>query len=244
MKRILRTTGLLIVSILAATGTQAQVSVGPRIGLNLSHTRYHHSDGDFEGKSESNLLPGGQIGVALNAQFGHLALQPALLFSMKGSTSYRNAETSSTTNGVPSITTYKAKIFTRLNYAELPLHLVYSLKGADGGGQVFAGPYVALGLNGKFEAEDVKTPNGVIHRPDWEREVVFASKAGYDLHKYYVRPLDYGLHAGVGYKVKAIQAQLGYGLGLGNRVPKYEVGRPDIKVRNGNLQLTLTYLFT
>ncbi|MDF7810904.1 porin family protein [Hymenobacter sp. YC55] len=235
MNRIVRITGLLVVPMLAAMSAQAQVSFGPRIGLNLSNTNYDYSDVDFKDKPVSNLLPGAQIGLALNAQFGKLALQPALLFSMKGNTSKVDVATSSST--------YKAKSSVRLNYAELPLNLVYSLKGADGGFQVFVGPYVALGLNGKVKVEEVETQNGVIQRDDWEPEIVFASEAGSDLNKAYVRSLDYGLNAGVGYKVDAIQVQVGYGLGLANRVPKYEGERPDIKVHNGNFQLALTYLF-
>lgn len=235
MKKFMRTTCLLVVPLLAAMSTQAQVTFGPRLGLNLSNVNYDYSDVDFKNKPESTSMPGAQIGFAVNAQLGNLALQPALLFSMKGN----KVEASSSTGN----SSYKSKGSSRLNYAELPVNLVYSTKGAEGGFQVFAGPYVAWGLSGKTKIEASNTVNGVTQTQKVEADVAFISEEGSDLNKDYVRNLDYGLNAGVGYKVGGVQVQLGYGLGLGNRVPEKEGNKPDIKVHNRNIQLALTYLF-
>jgi hypothetical protein len=220
--------------LLPGLASQAQVSFGPRVGLNASNLSYKLS---YSGPTEpdSKILFGPQIGLALNAQFGNLALQPAVLFTMKGD---KQEETGSM-SGV----TYKSEETLRLNYAEIPVNLVYSTNGADGGFQVFAGPYAAFGLSGKLKSKVSATYNGRTEEDSDEMDVEFTDTDGNE-NKAYVRGLDVGLNFGLGYKVGGVQAQLGYGLGLGNLLTDDPSGNsPDSKIRNRSIQLGLTYFF-
>lgn len=209
---------------------QAQISFGPRIGANFA---------DFGYRTESLAVPNGQmrlgaqIGVAANVGFGKLAFQPAVLYSQKG---YRVDLEDSDNN---STETYQEKH--RLNYLEIPLNVVYT-SGETEGLQVFAGPYVGLGLSGKNEVEGKTTSGNNSLSFKRDEEVEFVKQEGTDNTKSYYRRLDAGATFGVGYKTGPIQVQLGYGLGLSNLLPNDRDNRePENKVFNRNLQLNLTY---
>ncbi|WP_035567708.1 outer membrane beta-barrel protein [Hymenobacter sp. IS2118] len=229
--------------LLAATAAQAQVSFGPRVGLNATTLNYDFKDDD---EPDSKTALGAQVGLSLNAQFGKLSVQPSLLFTMKGD----KAEDSGreTFGGSDPVTiVYDVKQTIRLNYIELPVNLVYSTNGAEGGFQVFAGPYVALGLGGKVKSESkvTITANGQTETESESESnnIKFASEEGDD-DKLYLRALDAGFNLGMGYKVGGAQVQLGYGLGLGNLIPKDQDGKdPEGKVRNRGFQLSFAYFF-
>jgi hypothetical protein len=244
MKHLLRTGLAASAVLLAATAAQAQISFGPRVGLNATTLNYDFKDDD---EPESKLMLGAQVGLSMNAQFGKLSLQPSLLFTMKGD-KYEESESETVNMGNgPETFSYESKRSLRLNYLELPVNLVYSTNGAEGGFQVFAGPYVALGLGGKAKSESksIFTSNGqtITRSSSDDSDVKFVSKEGDD-DDAYVRALDAGFNLGLGYKVSSVQVQLGYGLGLGNLIPKDEDGKdPEDKVRNRGFQLSLAYFF-
>ena len=230
--------------LLAASAAQAQVSVGPRVGLNVTNLSY-----DLDGKddTDSKYQYGAQVGATLNAQFGNLSVQPSLLFTMKGDRAEVSDTKSTTIGGQTFSSTFVSKQTLRLNYLELPVNLVYSTNGAEGGFQVFAGPYVALGLSGKATAKTTSTvtsgSTSQTRTSSDDSDVEFASKEGKD-DKAYLRNIDAGFNMGVGYKVGGIQAQLGYGLGLSNLIPNdANDKKPDITVRNRGFQLALSYFF-
>lgn len=244
--------GLLAAALLltAANVAEAQVTIGPRIGLNVTNVKYNFDDADK--LPDSKHLTGAQVGVAINAQFGNLALQPALLFTMKGEKSEESESITNTTQGYTTSysSEYSSKL--RLNYLEVPVNLVYSTNGADGGFQVFAGPYVAFGLGGKVESEykysSTTTYNGQVVESDKksgsdDTSVKFVSKSG-NGDNAYLRNIDAGFNLGIGYKVGGIQAQVGYGLGLGNLIPDDQDGdKPEDKFHNRGFQLNLAYFF-
>ncbi len=228
-------TSLLGTALVLSVGTaaQAQISFGPRIGANFA---------DFGFRTESPLLPnvqmrlGAQVGVAANFGFGdNLALQPALLYSQKG---YR-VDLEYTDNG--RTFTYEDK--QRLSYLEIPVNFVYT-SGGDEGLQVFAGPYVGFGLNGKSEEKSQTLINNTTVTTEREADTEFVDKVGNDNKKDYFRRLDVGATFGVGYKTGPIQVQLGYGLGVSNLTPNDKDNKePEDTTYNRNLQLTLTYFF-
>ncbi|GAA3961250.1 porin family protein [Hymenobacter antarcticus] len=243
MKKLF-STGLAASALLLATSAQAQISFGPRVGLNVTNLSY---DLDGEDEPSSKYQYGAQVGATLNAQFGNLSVQPSLLFTMKGDQAKSSGSESNTFGGQTFSYTYETKQSLRLNYLELPVNLVYSTNGAEGGFQVFAGPYVALGLSGKVKSDSKTTITAggatQTNSSSDESDVEFVSKEGKD-DKAYLRNLDAGFNMGVGYKVGGIQAQLGYGLGLSNLVPNDTNDKdPDITVRNRGFQLSLSYFF-
>jgi hypothetical protein len=244
MKQYLFSSVAVAALLLGASSAHAQVSFGPRVGLNATKFSY---DFDDEDEPKSEFQYGAQVGLAMNAQFGNLSVQPSLLFTMKGDKVETSDSESFTSGGQTISASYENKQTVKLNYLELPVNLVYSTKGAEGGFQVFAGPYVALGLSGKAKSDtkQTMTVGGVTstESDSEELDVEFVSKEGDD-DEAYLRRLDAGFNMGVGYKVGAIQAQVGYGLGLGNLVPNDSDGnKPELKVRNRGFQLSLSYFF-
>lgn len=224
--------------LLTASAAQAQVTLGPRVGLNLSTVAVDLKDAGDEFDPESRI--GGQVGVALNVPMGKLALQPALLISQKGFT----AQEKSTAQYKTSL---EQKM--RLTYLEVPLNLVFTTGGTEGF-QVFAGPYLGVGVGGRYSIKGSWSYNDGFFRDngtvDESGDVKFASQypKSNNSDNAYFRTLDAGLNAGLGYKLKAFQVQLGYGLGLGNIIPNDEDGKePDDKLHNRGFQLTASYFF-
>ena len=247
-------TGLLL---LAASASQAQTSIsfGPRLGANLTTFSY---SGTSTGLDATNHQVGVQVGGTLNLSFGKVAFQPSLLFSQKGA-ELKGSEQE--TNG--SITTkVNATLKPRLNYLELPLNVVYTT-GGDHGFQVFAGPYLAVGVGGGGSykvALDSNDPDiaqlipngeypGSLHVDYSDRQNDNSSAGsgnsfGAPAITFTARRFDAGLNAGVGYRVGPVQAQLGYGLGLVNFVPNDSDGADTgSKAYHRGFQLAATYFF-
>jgi Outer membrane protein beta-barrel domain len=215
-----------------ASAAQAQVTIGPRIGLNLANVAFEEDD-EFDEK----ILLAPQVGVSLNVEFGNLAFQPALLFSQKG---FKIKE-EETMGGV----TQKLDATTRFNYLELPLNFVYTTGGSEGF-QIFAGPYVGFGLGGKQKSEYSFSGGGGSGSTSGTTKIKFANQEEANSDDAYVRQPDLGLNGGIGYKTGPLQAQLGYSLGLSNLVPNDSNGNKpddDLSAKNRVIQFSLSYFF-
>lgn len=249
---------LLASLLLAAAASQAQttVSFGPRLGANLTTFSYSGNSADF-GNTSYKL--GVQVGGTLNLSFGKVAFQPSLLFSQKGAELTGGQE-------LPlggGTTKVSATLKPRLHYLELPLNVVYTT-GGDHGFQVFAGPYLAVGVGGggsykvSIQSTDPvvtsQIPNGdypgslTVEYGDRQNDNSSAGSGsgfGAPTITYTARRFDAGLNAGVGYRVGPVQAQLGYCLGLVNFVPKDTDGNDTgDKAYHRGFQLAATYFFT
>jgi len=131
----------------------------------------------------------------------------------------------------------------RLHYLTLPLNLAYTL-GRDGQGlQVFAGPYVSLLVGGSY-AQRMRGFDGE------RRGQVKAASREPDTNNRYVQRFDGGLQAGVGYRLKSLQLQASYSLGLRNIAVPYRpirsFGGPEYAeptpYYNQAFQVSLSYL--
>jgi len=130
---------------------------------------------------------------------------------------------------------------TRLNYRyiELPIHVVYKLKGF----QFYTGPYIAVGIGGSFKVdfsfeadgenfesrdffdEDKYKLDAVFGKVDDDRfEDFWDDDDVYDLF----RAIDYGLNFGVGYQVSRILFNVGYSFGLANMTPAFDADDWDM----------------
>lgn len=247
------TAGLLLVA--SASQAQTTVSFGPRLGANLTTFSY---SGNSTGLDATNHQLGVQVGGTLNLSFGNVSFQPSLLFSQKGA-ELKGSQQQSLGNV---ITKVGATIKPRLNYIELPLNVVYTT-GGDHGFQVFAGPYLAVGVGGggsykvSFESNDPDltafVPNGEYpgslaveygDRQNDNNSAGAGSPLGAPTLTFTARRFDAGLNAGVGYRVGPVQAQLGYGLGLVNFVPNDSDGNDTgSKAYHRGFQLAATYFF-
>ncbi|RZK15823.1 MAG: PorT family protein [Hymenobacter sp.] len=248
---------LLLGGLFAATAhAQTRISIGPRLGGNLATGTFSTIDpaaaaGYNYDYSRSALL-GGQVGVAASIGSGHWAVQPALVFTQKG---LRQKLTGSYSFGGVSVQE-NDQIDCRVHYLELPVNVVYSL-GADGNGfQLFAGPYVAIGVGGRatytlnYTTNDPNFPGGsdsesqpfAFGNTFAEPDPNSTNSVDADAR---ARRFDAGINAGIGYRRGPLQVQLGYGLGLLNVQPDYPASY-QMSNDKGYLratQLTATYFF-
>ncbi|MDB5271174.1 MAG: hypothetical protein JWP58_4214 [Hymenobacter sp.] len=191
---------------------QTHISWGPCLGGNaatvLQGTRVFY---DAEVRPE--FVVGPQAGLMADIRWGKLSFQPHLLYSRKG---YKYE------TGQPGTSGYQ-QYNLRLNYLEVPLNAVYTT-GGDKGFQVFAGPYLGIGISG-----------WQWYTTDWANKGNFPLDYGTDF-----RRLDAGVNGGVGYRVAQLQVQVGYGLGLTNLRPS----SGGSGLHNQVIQLSGAFLFT
>ena len=241
---------------LAATAhAQTRFSIGPRLGGNLATGTFSTIDqgataGLDYSYSRGSLL-GFQVGVGASIGSGHWAVQPALVFSQKG---LRQDLTATYSFGGASLQETD-RIDCRVHYLELPINFMYGF-GPDGEGfQVFAGPYVAIGVGGRANYSFTLTSNDPANPGSYSdsgsQPFAFGNTFaepdpnGSDEIMAQARRFDAGLNAGVGYRRGPLQVQLGYGLGLLNAQPNYPASyqTPNDKGYLRVAQLTATYYF-
>lgn len=250
MKRL--TACLLSAAFLAgATAASAQTTfrLGLRGGLNRALTTTDPASNRSnlpasELRNDKSALFAWQAGVAFEARFGKLALQPALVFSQKGN----KFHTASYVGGFLGSASQEATGTTRTNWLELPLNAVYTLHGGHGL-QVFAGPYLALAVGGRYQGTTYRSnPYAKFAPQEFGGQIAYG--AGTANHR-----LDVGMNFGVGYRQGPLQVQLSYVLGLRNL---YQTTEPMLGGSNGfaydrlynetaynrGAQLTGTYFFS
>ncbi|MVN78623.1 outer membrane beta-barrel protein [Hymenobacter sp. HMF4947] len=206
-------TPLLLAALLlsAATATaQTTFRLGLRGGANRAATTLaaasNTSETFFSISADKAAIYGWQAGVAAEVAFGKWALQPALVFSQKGEKFH--TVIASRDSGFPSLADQTST--NRYNWLELPLNLVYTMHG-DHGLQLFAGPYVALGVGGRAKGSALFNSSGILgpHTQAIDDQINY----GTDTNN---RRLDAGINFGIGYRQGPVQVQVGYGLGLRN----------------------------
>ena len=211
MKKVLLISIALFAFILTSN---AQVSFGPKVGLNVANVY-----GDDVDDTEMKI--GAQVGVAADFAFTDaISLQTGLLFSQKG---FKESDGDYT-------------MTVNVNYLDIPVHAVYGLDLGGNKLQFFVGPYVGVGLTGKakFEMGDMEE----------EADIQFVNDGiDADDDKLPLKRLDVGLDIGAGFMVSNFQIQAQYGLGLANLEPKWDGTEPENKISNGVINLSVTYFF-
>lgn len=155
-----------LLAVAAPAHAQTTVSLGLRLGGNLATragsdpslplltnngTPVPNTVQDY--KRSALLAP--QFGAVLDVRFGKLAVQPAVLFSQKGVDQRLNISNSNSSGNYTSTYNDQYHTVSRPNYLEIPINLVYT-NGTDHGFQLFAGPYVAFGMGGRAEYENIR----------------------------------------------------------------------------------------
>lgn len=228
--------GLVAISLQA----DAQAKYGIRAGLNINNVEIDSEAGQI---ADTKSALGFQIGAV--AEFNlkeSIGLQTGLLWSLKGFNIDSRDEFQFLNETF--VSTYKGKF--RYNYLEVPLNLTYRIQDF----QLFAGPYVAMGITGKVKTELRETTNSMVaYEDDYDgtiKPVTGKVNVG-DLaaDEEPARAIDLGLNFGIGYQAGPVLLNLGYGLGMGNLVPEYDdENAPDrSKVSNRVLMFTATYFF-
>jgi hypothetical protein len=236
----------LVASGLLLAGTaqaQAAFHLGPYLGGNVSTAH-------FADNTTSLAHRGFEAGILGAFQFGHLAVQPAVLFAQRGFTS----KASFYDTGFGGLT----QTSVRLHYLTIPLQVAYTQHTDGQGFQVSAGPYVSFLLGGKSVADYQYLNYGFIQQESIvaAADVHTTDNSSSSLQKpdytFYSRRLDVGAQAGLGYRLGGALLQVSYSLGLRNVAtverytvrggwPTYDVGNPAY--RNRAFQASLTYLF-
>ena len=215
---LLLASGLLLLT--SAAQAQDTFSMGPRLGLNLSSAPFKDEQHTYDTGSRLGV----EAGFGFNVNFGHFALQPALLYSQKGFTINQTYTTTFTSPSYVETTRTMLDEEYRLNYVTIPVNFAYALR-ADGQGlQLFAGPYFGLLLGGNFkytDREEATSQNVVVRSfTDTGSGKVFGGDSYTPTtsanNKFYSRSKDAGLQFGLGYRKSSFLLQAGYSMGLRN----------------------------
>lgn len=234
----------------ACASAQTTFRLGLRGGANRALTTVAASGSSsgtypFSYSTGKAALYAWQAGVVLEASQGNFSFQPGLIFTQKGE------QTTNTfyTSGFAGNNAAQTSTTNRYNWLEIPLNVVYTLPG-DHGLQVFAGPYLALGVGGHQRGSTTTVSySGPAYDPlpGPERPIDEHISYGDGTNN---RRFDVGVNFGVGYRQGPVQVQLGYGLGLRNLHQPADTSRIDFghefgadAAYNRVAQLTGTYFF-
>jgi len=224
-------------------GAIAQLTYGPKLGINISKYGYSYKDSGSE--PDVKFKMGATIGGMMNLQINSfLSFQPALSFTKKGS-SYDLAKME--TN--ESIITGYSRV--RVSYLELPLNLAAGIKLGPGQIQLFAGPYIAFALAGKHKWDYEENINGNRTDHKGSEKIKFANTVPSDHNAdddiaFYQRPFDWGIDFGLGYRYNQLLFNIGFAMGLANLQPDRNVegfDAKDFKYSNRSVFLTAAWLF-
>jgi hypothetical protein len=238
---------MLIILAALTFSARAQVTLGVKVGANLSNIHQNYKDSDME--DVTKIRPGFHLGLTADVPFSdNFSFQPGLLFTTKGCNYDINyTEEDLPVKGVAELVTVEGDASTALNYIEIPLHVAYKANDF----QIFVGPYLAMGISGKYKYD--YTASSIFGSMNFNDEFklkpafgeVKAEDLGEDEDAFMA--LDYGLNFGVGYTVGPVLIQGGYSLGLGNINAKYEgwsdSDRSDYKDSNRVITLSVSYFF-
>ncbi len=223
--------------------TQAQIKFGVKAGLNANNIAQNYKDSENEDATKMTI--GYNIGLsAIYSLSDALSLQSGLSLSTKG---YAfdlkdGLESGESVDGYSRIST---------TYIEIPVHFTYTINEQF---SVYAGPYAAFGIGGKWKIDATYSYDGG-ESDSQKGEIKLKPQFGemsdsdYDALAEDEEPyngLDFGLNFGVGYKVnEQILVNLGYSLGLGNQLVKFEGNDNygDNKLSNRVITLSVSYFF-
>ncbi|MGO3108137.1 porin family protein [Sphingobacterium sp. JB170] len=220
---------LFVVTIFVHT-TAAQTKVGVRAGMNLSGVHLVDEQGD---KQETGMIPRFQIGLTVDIPIAtDFYIQPAALYSGKGFKQDGGWLASSDSE-------FKATA----SYVEVPVNVLYKPQIGNGNLIVGAGPYVAYGTGGKWEADQGQVAIGdIMIEP--HGDVIFKNDvADGEFGNYlYGKPWDFGVNFLAGYEfLRKFSVQFNAQFGVSNLRPDVGEAKPDGKLRNTVYGISVGY---
>ncbi len=134
--------------------------------------------------NNTRYMPSAFVGGMINVDFeGMLSMQSGLLISGKGTTLYYDEAD---------------KDAMTLSYFEVPLNFILAAGTGSSRVQFFAGPYVAFAAKATYkyleDEDDLKEKISIGTSPQDE-----------------IKPLDFGVNAGIGFLFEGLEVQAGYG---------------------------------
>lgn len=205
---------ILLLAVLALSGAtaaaQTTFKLGVRGGANRALTTVAPGSSatglnTYERSADKGAIYAWQAGLVLEAAFGKFAVQPALVFSQKG----EKFTTGVYFNAIGGGFAASSNSTNRYNWLELPVNFVYTLHG-DHGLQLFAGPYVAMGVGGRQTGTSSFAAPNISYAPyEFDDRVTYGTATNN-------RRFDAGVNFGLGYRQGPVQVQAGFGLGFVN----------------------------
>ncbi|MBL7818108.1 MAG: PorT family protein [Saprospiraceae bacterium] len=120
----------------------AQFAIGPKSGFSSSRYKLEYANTDYESYFTTGRVTGFHAGVVSEIMFGgNFGTQLEVMYSQKG-TSLELVKLPNTS------VSFKNK--QTLNYIEIPLLFKYKVGGDKLGVSVLAGPFLGVGLGGKY----------------------------------------------------------------------------------------------
>ena len=247
MKKLNKFFALIILASLTFSAG-AQINVGIKVGGNLSNIHQDFKDSDWE--TPTKMKVGFHLGLTTDIPINDMfSFQPGLLFTTKGC-GY-DLDDYIEDDDIPVKSTSAVDVDgymrTSLNYIEIPLNIAFKANDV----QIFAGPYLAVGIGGKNKADYSYSFMGYDETQKYEIKLkpafgeVDYNDLGEDEDAF--TALDYGINFSLGYMVGPILIQGGYSLGLGNITAKYkgddDNDRSDYKMSNRVITLSVSYFF-
>jgi hypothetical protein len=197
---------LAIMIALAPLTLHGQMKFGRIFGVNISEMTFNVNGISLEPTSMTGIHFGGCMEFPLKWGF---AFQPGASFSAKG-TSY----------DIDSITYLLSPI-----YIEMPVNLVYSFGSEVFRVTLYAGPYIAIGIDGmKIEGANPS------------RSIYYGSGEGKDINLF-----DMGMNFGAGISFKGLMVSAQYGIGLANIAPD---SQSDIEMKNNVIGISIASFVT
>ncbi len=220
----------------------AQINLGLTAGVNMANVRFDYKDG---GEPDTKFLLAPRAGLTLDLKIpGPIGIGSGLFYSVKGYQTDIESEYNEG-DGTQSLS---------VGYLELPVHLKYNIAVLN----IYAGPYVAMGIHGKqkndYTYEEEITGMEIENTDDYDVEFTSEADEDFDYSKNVpLKSTDMGLNFGLGVKLAKIAVNAGYSMGLSNISPdmtgvdgsgnKITVDGDDFSAKTSAIQLGLTYYF-
>jgi len=228
---------LLAIGCAAFAQANAQVTVGPELGLNFSSlsTRVNGINGD--NGTRVGLKVGGAVDFAITP---NISIQTGLYYDAMGA---HERTSTSTVNEAGVGTVHDVKNDYRIDYLQIPANFVYKF-GNPNYGQFFlgAGPYLAFALGGRVANSDVTTvhhANGTVTSTSTNTD--YSLRIGNNANTDDVKGVDAGLNFNLGYEfAMGLFVRGNAGIGLVNIMPG---GDDNNYMHNGSFTLSVGYLF-
>ncbi len=249
---------IIVVGLLFSFQSFAQMRIGIKAGGNLSKMTFN-IDEDVAHEPATKSKIGYHFGIITDIVLlkNKLSLQPELLYSNKGFSIDLTKELDDIYEN-SKIENIEGSARFNYNYIELPINFVYK----NSGFQISFGPYVALGISGKYNQDFSFTRDGkemeasdVFYEEDsYELKPVFG-EVGNDTYKDFLnndeilhlyRALDYGVNLGIGYQIEKVLLTASYSFGLNNLTPEYNADdyHMDEDYTNGFVQKNRVFSFS
>ncbi len=193
---------------MAVLSTQAQVKFGLKGGVNLAKMTLKSSGMSIDPKT----LVGYHFGIVSEFKLSdNFYLQPGILYSAKGSKYSISGDGES----------FEMSI--KPSYIEVPINALYKLDVSAAKLLIFAGPYFAYGISGKYESSGQS------------QDIKFGTSDQDDM-----KPLDIGINIGVGADFKGFEITAQYGIGLTNLAAG---ASGDTEMKTKTIGISVAYLF-